>query len=513
MTENGELIRLENITKRFGGVTALDNVSFSIRKGEVHAVVGENGAGKSTLMKMLAGVHPPDSGTVYLRGAPVTIADPLDARRKGISIVFQELNLFVDLTAVGNIFINRELVASSVLLDNRKMDQAARDVFAMMGVDIDPHVKVKNLSVGEKQLVEIARTLQQQSEIIIMDEPNSALTESESERLFDIIRRLRDQGITVIYVSHRLEEVFAIADRISVIRDGRYQGTWNIKDATFSQIITAMIGRRMEEVFPVREPRADAPVVVDVQGLRKGRAIGPISFQVHEGEILGFAGLEGAGVDDVFHILFGLEPLTEGQVSYRGAIQKNRRPFEAIKQGWALIPASRREHGLMMDWSVRNNMTLVILDKLVGALGLIDRSKDKKTTQNYVKQLNVATDSIDKKVVNLSGGNQQKVVVAKWLATGPKILILNDPTRGIDVGAKQEIYNLTDQLAKQGLAILFTSSELKETVGLCDRILVFYKGQVIREFARGQAVRDDILRWMSGGAEEEKSLQDAVPAG
>ncbi len=508
MDANNEIIRLEKIRKQFGGVLALSDVSFGIAKGEVHAVVGENGAGKSTLMKILAGVHRPDGGQVILRGEPVTIVDPLDARSKGVSIVFQELNLFGDLTAMANIFINREVTSPVGLLDNRKMKNAALQVFELIGVEIDPFVKVKKLSMGEKQLVEIARTLQQQSDIIIMDEPNSALTERESQRLFEIIRRLRDQGITVIYVSHRLEEVFAIADRITVLRDGHYQGTWKTADATFSQIITAMIGRRLEESFPERQTNRDMPVVLDVREVGKGTTIGPISFTLHEGEILGFAGLEGSGIEDVFNILFGLEPLAKGQVTYRGAAQKVRSPFEAIKRGWALIPASRREHGLMMEWSVKKNTTLVILDRLLGLLGLIDDGRDRRTTEQYVKQLTIATDSVDKKVINLSGGNQQKVVVSKWLATGPKVMILNDPTRGIDVGAKQEIYYLANNLAQQGMAILFTSSELKETVSLCDRVLVFYKGHIIREFQRGEATRDNILHWMSGGLEEKGDSAD-----
>jgi ABC-type sugar transport system ATPase subunit len=500
MAAQQEIVRLENITKRFGGVTALDDVSFSIAKGEVHAVVGENGAGKSTLMKMLAGVHSQDSGQIVLHGTPVAILDPLDARSRGISIVFQELNLFPDLSASGNIFINRELSARWGRLDQRAMDAAAQQVFAMMEMHIDPRVKVKKLSVGEKQLVEIARTLQQQSEIIIMDEANSALTQHETDRLFEIIRRLRDQGFTIIYVSHRLEEVFAIADRITVLRDGHYQGTWRTSETTIPKVVEAMIGRRLEEAFPARPPvPANSPMLLEVRDLTKGK-VGPVSFQVRAGEILGFAGLEGSGVEDVFRVLFGLEPLTSGEVIYGGQSQRLRSPVEAIKLGWGLIPANRREQGLMINWSVRRNTTLVVLNKLLNRLGLIDATADRRTADDYVRHLNIATDSIDKKVINLSGGNQQKVVVAKWLASGPKILILHDPTRGVDVGAKSEIYRLCDQLAQQGLALLFTSSEVDEILGLCDRVLAFYKGRALREFKRGEATKSDVMHVIASGA-------------
>jgi ABC-type sugar transport system ATPase subunit len=501
-SDQTEMIRLEHITKRFGGVNALSDVSFAIARGEIHAVVGENGAGKSTLMKMLAGIHQPDGGQILLRGEPVKIADPLQARRLGVSIVFQELNLFPHLSVAANIFANREQTVGPGLLDHRAMTTASRRVLDQMGVHLDSRAKVGTLSVGEKQIVEIARTLEQQSEIVIMDEPNSALNASESERLFAILRRLRDDGLTIIYVSHRLEEVFAIADRISVIRDGRYQGTWGVGETSIPEIITAMIGRRLDETFPHREPiPAESPVVLEVRDLRKGERVGPIGFAVRAGEILGFAGLEGSGVDDVFHILFGLERPSGGEVIYRGrAGARPRNPFQAIKQGWGLVPANRRDDGLMLGWSIRKNTSLAVLDRLLVVLGLIDRGAERRVAADYVKKLNVATDTIDKRVVNLSGGNQQKVVVAKWLATGPAILILNDPTRGVDVGAKSEIYQLCGQLAKEGLALLFTSSEVEETLGVCDRVLVLYKGRVIREFVRGEATKADVMYWVAGGA-------------
>jgi ABC-type sugar transport system ATPase subunit len=499
-TTTEEIIRLDHVVKRFGGITAVNDVSFGINRGEIHAVVGENGAGKSTIMKMLAGVHQPDSGSLVLRGEQVTIADPLHARRLGVSIVFQELNLFPHLTVAANIFANRETTVGPGLLNERQMVAATNVVLRDMAVTLDPHARVGKLSVAEKQLVEIARTLEQRSEIIIMDEPNSALSAAETERLFTLLRRLRDQGLTIIYVSHRLEEVFAIADRISVIRDGRYQGTWPIAETSIPDVIAQMIGRRLGETFPHREGVSrDAPVAVAVNGMRIGSQVGPIDFEVRSGEILGFAGLEGSGVHDIFHMLFGLTKPSAGQVIYKGRSTPPRSPFEAIKQGFALVPANRREEGLMTSWSIRRNASLAVLDKLLDRLGLIDRAKERGLANEYVRKLNVATDSVDKRVINLSGGNQQKVVVAKWLATGPEILVLNDPTRGIDVGAKSEIYALCDELARGGLALLFTSSEIEETLGVCDRILVFHKGRIIREFARGEATKADVMHWVAGG--------------
>ncbi len=503
MSNPPPIIRLDHLTKRFGGVTALDDVSFEIGRGEIHAVVGENGAGKSTLMKILAGVYTPDAGEITLRGVAVSIGDPLVARKLGISIVFQELNLFPDLSVAANIFANREMERGK-LLNQRAMVAEARQTLDMMGVSLDPRGKVGKLSVGEKQLVEIARTLQQRSEIVIMDEPTSALNATESERLFTILRRLRDRGLTIIYVSHRLEEVFSISDRISVIRDGRYQGTWRTAETSIPDVIAQMIGRRLEETFPERAVDADGgEMLLDVRELAKAPGMGPVSFGVRAGEIVGFAGLEGSGVEDIFQILFGLEKPSGGNVVYGGMNVRPTSPFAAIKQGWGLIPANRRDQGLMLDWSIRRNTSLTVLDRLLSALGLVDGKKERALAGEYVRKLNVATDSLDKRVVNLSGGNQQKVVVAKWLATGPRLLILNDPTRGVDIGAKTEIYGLCDQLAREGLALLFTSSEIEETLGVCDRILVLSRGRIIREFGRGEATKADVMYWVAGGAREE----------
>jgi ABC-type sugar transport system ATPase subunit len=452
-------------------------------------------------MKILAGIYQPDSGQVYLRGEPVSLDSPLHARQAGVSIVSQELALFPHLSIAGNIFANQEATFAGGILDKRTMRAETGRVLRDMGVTLDPARKVETLTVGEKQLIEIARTLHQQADIVIMDEPNSALNAHESERLFEILRGLRERGLTIIYVSHRLEEVFAISDRITVVRDGQYQGTWNIRETSIPRVITAMIGHELDESFPSREPVADtAPFVLSVNNLAAEPALRDVSFDLHAGEILGFAGLEGSGIEEIFNVLFGLRTPTAGTLVYSDGRPRAKSPFEAIKHGLALVPANRREEGLMTSWSIRRNTSLPVLDRLLFALGVIDRRGERRLARDYVKQLNIATDSIDKRVINLSGGNQQKVVLAKWMATGPTILLLNDPTRGVDVGAKSEIYNLCGKLAREGLALLFTSSEIEETIGLCDRVMIMYRGRAIREFSKGQASKADVTYWVSGGA-------------
>ena len=494
-------IELHRVSKRFGGVTALDQVSFEIRRGEVHAVVGENGAGKSTLMKLLAGVHEPDAGEIRLAGRRVRLKDPREARRQGISIVFQELSLFPHRTVAANVFTNREVTRLWGWIDCRAMRETTQRALAELGVSLSPDSLVGPLAIGEKQLVEIARTLEQESRIIILDEPNSALNEAESQRLFDIVRRLRGRGITIVYVSHRLEEVFAVADRITVLRDGRYLGTYATVETSIPQIITAMIGRRLDN--PSRRRLAcSAPgsVVLQVRELRQAARLGPISFTARAGEIVGFAGLEGAGVDELFHVLFGLSPMASGEILLRDEPQRPTSPLAAMRRGWALVPASRREQGLMMDWSIARNVTLLVLGKLLNRLRLIDKSAVRRTTDQYVRRFGIATDNQDKKVVNLSGGNQQKVLFAKWLAVEPGILILNDPTRGVDVGSKWEIYELCQQLATEGMTILMTSSEAEEILGLADRVVVLSKGRVLHEFQRGEMTKAGLMHAMAGAA-------------
>jgi ribose transport system ATP-binding protein len=514
MTHSAELVRVENITKRFGGITALEDVSLSIAKGEVHALVGENGAGKSTLMKTLAGVHEPDEGRIFFKGEEVRLASPRHAQALGISIVFQELNLFPQLTVAENIFVNRERSTAIGLLDNRHMRNYSREVLESLGVVINPTTRVRHLPVGERQLVEIARALSQNAELLIMDEPNSALTDQETQTLFEIIRRLKNQGVTIIYVSHRLEEVFSIADRISILRDGHYIDTDIIAQTTIPRAISKMIGRELKEAFPPRA-RSDASqeIVLEVKGLSKQGRLEALDLQVGTGEILGIAGLEGSGKEELFHILFGLEKGDTGQIIYEGKPAKIDKAPDAIRLGWGFIPADRREHGIMLKWPILDNIILVILDELRAASGLINRQKARKTSQHFVDRLNIATDSLSKHVMNLSGGNQQKVVLAKWLATNPKLLILDDPTRGIDVGSKSEIYHLMNDLSQEGIAMLFTSSELDEVLGMCDRLIVLYKGRKVFECRRGEANKQEVLQYVNGSIFTQADDEDSMLAG
>jgi rhamnose transport system ATP-binding protein len=501
------LIQLEHVSKRFGGVEALRDVSFEIARAEVHAVVGENGAGKSTLMKILAGAQAPDDGRVLMRGQPVRLRSPLDARRHGIAIVSQELNLFPHRSVAANIFANREIRGPLGLLDVRRMRESARRTLDEMDAGIDPDAPVGRLTVGERQLVEIARALSLRSDVVILDEPNSALGERESARLFEIVRGLRDgSGVTFIYVSHRLEEVFSVADRITVLRDGQYQGTDALRQTTIPAVIDKMVGAAM----PIAA-RADArglpdatpprPQRLRVQGLSGGRVarFGPVDFEARAGEVLGFVGLEGAGVGTLFGALFGLERVTGGEIHVDGRRRRTSTPRAAMAHGWGLVPASRREQGLLMDWSVRRNGVLLVLRRLLNRLGLVSARRSRQVARDYVRRLNVAADGVEQRVGRLSGGNQQKVLLAKWLATDPRILILNDPTRGVDVSAKAEIHRLCRELAGQGVTLLFSSSDWDETLAVCDRLLVLRRGRIVREFRRGEASKADLLHHASAG--------------
>ncbi len=493
-----ELVRLESVSKRFGGVTALDGVSFGVNRGEVHAVVGGNGAGKSSLMNLLAGVERPSAGRIWLNGEAFEPNGPLDARRRGISTVFQELNLFGHRSLTENLFLNRELLRGG-LLERRKMREQARCALERVGLAVSPDAKVASLSMGERQLVEIARAVEGHSELVIFDEPNSALTEQESERLFELIQKLVSEGVTVLYVSQRLEDVLRVSDRITVLRDGRYQGTLITQETERQEVIAKMLGR-VEQPSLERRPEVaeDAPVVLRADALCAGPGLGPVDLTLRAGEIVGVAGLEGAGVRQLFHVLFGLERASSGRVEYLERSCRLRSPADAIAAGVALIPASRRDEGLMLGASLKKNATLLVLERLRTRFGLIDADATERSAQQTIESLGVVTESTESLLGQLSGGNQQKVLLGKWLATRPKVLLLDDPTRGIDVGAKREIYDLCQRLARQGLAILLCSSELDETLLLSDRILVLSRGRVVQSFARGAATKAELLHAMSG---------------
>jgi ABC-type sugar transport system ATPase subunit len=496
-----EVVNLKNITKRYGGVTALNNVNFSVVSGEIHAVVGENGAGKSTMMKLLSGIVQPDEGKISILGKETTIQSPRDAEMLGIAMVFQELNLFDPLTVAANIFINNEISNRTQILDEKEMYAEALKVLGSLQVDIRPTDKVSTLSPGQKQIVEIARAIHRGTGVVIMDEPNSALNEQETQSLFKIIRQLKESGLTILYVSHRLEEVFRIADRITVLRDGNYIGTWERAETSIEEVVTKMVGRKLGEVFPPRAKPPSLDITLKVDGLIAGIEGKPVSFYARKGEVLGFAGLEGSGVANVFNTLFGLIPAKAGvQIMFNGSTIEQINPANLITKGWAYIPANRRHEGLMLDWSILKNVSIVIITRLLNKLGLIRRKPESDLSSKYIERLNIATDSKEKIVGNLSGGNQQKVVLAKWLAINPSLVILNDPTRGIDVGTKQEIYRLIAEWANQGFTVLITSSEIEEILGVCHRILVMYRGELIKEFDAQNTNKEEVMRYVLGGA-------------
>ncbi|MEI7615545.1 MAG: sugar ABC transporter ATP-binding protein [Actinomycetota bacterium] len=495
-----KMITISNLSKSFGATLALDDVSFEIGRGEVHALVGENGAGKSTLMKILAGNVKKDSGSIFIKGEEVSFRNPMDAVKAGVSIVYQELSLFPDLKVMQNIFNTREKRNLIGILDNAKMAKESAKILNSFETEhkISPYDRIENLSIADRQVVEICRALSFGSQILILDEPNSALTESETLSLFKFIRELRQKGITIIYVSHRLEEVFSISDKISVLRDGKYIGTWDIKDTNKKEIISAMIGKKLEEVFPQKRKLADTNKILEVSNLNRRAALKNINFFVREGEVLGFAGLDGCGIENIFKILFGLEKKDSGTIIYDGKRIERQKPWNALRDGWALIPAERHAQGLMLDWSIKENLSFNILNKISGMLGFINTVRTSAIVKEYFKKLNIVTTSMSKKVSSLSGGNQQKVVIARWLATNPKILILNDPTRGIDVGAKAEIYKIIDELAKSGFAILLTSSEIEEVLELSDNIVVVYKGEIVAKFDGGTVEKPELMSYITG---------------
>lgn len=474
-------VAVQNISKRFGGVQALTNVSLEIQRGTIHALLGENGAGKSTLVKILAGAHTADAGNILIRGKKVAIHSPQDARRFGISVVHQELSLFPDLTVLSNVFAGRELYSPLGMLDYGRMEAELKQVMDEVGWWIDVAVPVQSLSLGERQMVEILRAFHQRADLIVLDEPNSALTDRETQALFTIIRRLKSQGSAFLLVSHRLDEVFSIADYITVLRDGKHVATVPTSQLTLREAVVMMVGENQANEEGRREQTAfsnDSPAL-RVRNLR-ATIFRDVSFEAPKGEILGFAGLEGAGVQELFAVLFGLGKILDGEILLDGVRYTPKHPQDAIEQGVAFIPADRREEGLLMDRSVGENAVLVILDKVMSRFGFVTDQRLAAAALPHLSAFRVRTPSLSTPVVQLSGGNQQKVVLSKWLARSPRILILNDPTRGIDVGAKREVHTAIRNLADAGLTVLMWSSDASETLDLCDRILVVVRGQLTK---------------------------------
>ena len=484
------MLSARGIAKAFPGVQALDGADLDVRAGEVHAVVGENGAGKSTLMKILTGVYAADAGQILIDGQPVHIAGPRQAIALGISMIHQELNLAPNLSVAENIFLGRAPIRAG-FVQWRRLIADAEALVARLSIDLDVRASVEDLSVARQQMVEIAKALSLDARVIIMDEPTSALTERETDVLFELIGRLKAEGVAIVYISHRLEEIFRIADRVTVLRDGRLVGELPIAEATPQRLIAMMVGRELVTLFP-KEPVEIGPPVLEVRHLSRAGALDDISFVLRRGEIVGLAGLVGAGRTELARALFGADPIDAGEIRIDGRPVRIRSPRDAIRHGLAFVTEERKLYGLVLGMTVRENATLASLGELT-RLGFVDFARERRIAQEYVRRLDIRTPGIEQEVVNLSGGNQQKVVIARWLATRPRVLILDEPTRGIDVGAKAEVHALMSRLAREGLAILMISSELPEILGMSDRILVVRQGRLSGEFARSEATQEKIL--------------------
>ena len=487
-----EIVRMEHISKSFPGVQALDDVSFFLNSGEVMALLGENGAGKSTLMKVLSGIYERDEGDIYLFGEKMTSYSQKIAREKGIAIIHQELNMCQHLTVAENMFLMREPVKYG-MVDQKRMNKEAEKILSTLGVDISPTALTGSLAVSKQQMVEIAKALSMNAKVLIMDEPTSALTSKEIDDLFNIIRDLKAKGCGIVYISHRLEELKHIVDRVTIMRDGRFIERANFSDISMDDIISSMVGREIKEKYPHIETPV-GKVVLEVKHLNAGRSVRDVSFSVREGEIVGIAGLMGAGRTETTRAIFGADPKESGEIILDGTPVKINSPRDAIKVGIVLAPEDRKKDGLCTKLPVKDNISLPNLDLLSNKIGRVFKNKEEEMSNKSVKNLNIKLPSIETNAQNLSGGNQQKVVVGKWLARNARIVIFDEPTRGIDVAAKVEIYNLMNRLKEEGIGTLFVSSEMPEVLGVADRIIVMCDGRVTGELTRAEATQEKILK-------------------
>lgn len=485
------LLEMRGIGKSFPGVRALDAVDFELRAGEVHVLLGENGAGKSTLMKILSGAYRPDDGEIRIAGEPRRIATPQHAQSLGISTIYQEFNLIPHLPVSANIFLGREPCRAGFLLDRRTMRRQAEQALRELDVAIDAGSPISALGVAEQQMVEVAKALSLDARILVMDEPTSALTGSEIQTLFAIVRRLRDRGVGIVYISHRMEELFEIGDRVTVLRDGRKVATHRLAEVSVKRLIRDMADRELTDHFPRAAVEAGPPVL-QVSNLTTRTKLRGVSFELRRGEILGVAGLLGSGRTEMARAIFGADPVESGEILVHGKVRRLRSPREAIRAGIALLPEDRRQMGLVLPLSIKRNVSLPNTDQ-VYPRGLLRPATERRLAEECVAGLRVKTPHVDQATANLSGGNQQKVVLGKWLARDSAIFIFDEPTRGIDVGAKVEIYRLMNRLTQQGAAILMISSEMPEVLGMSDRILVMREGRIAGEFNRAEATQEAVL--------------------
>jgi len=496
-TSQEALLHLKAITKEFPGVRALSDVSFDLHRGEVHAVCGENGAGKSTLMKIISGVYQPTSGTIVYKGKERHFSSPLESEAVGIAIIHQELNLVPHLSVAENIYLARE-PRRGPFVDRRKLRADAKRCLDRLGIDIDPATPVRTLSVAQCQMVEIAKALSLDAEVLIMDEPTSSLTEQETGVLFKVIRDLKASGVGIIYISHRLDEMSEIVDRVTVLRDGQYVATDDFADTTVDAIVAKMVGRSLEEKFPERTSTPSEDVIFSAGNLVREGVFHDVDFTLRRGEILGFAGLMGAGRTEVARAIFGADPLDSGTITLHGETLTIRSPRDAIAAGLAYLSEDRKAQGLAIKMPVDANMTLANMGEVSNRFGFIDFARHAQAANTYVDLLNIRTPSIKQPVRLLSGGNQQKIIIGKWLFRKPKVMFFDEPTRGIDVGAKFAIYQIMDELAAQGIGVVLISSELPEILGMTDRVAVFHAGRITGILETKATDQEEIMRYASG---------------
>ena len=485
------VLELKDISKRFGNVEVLHGVSFGLKPGEVHALLGENGAGKSTLIKVITGIHQADGGEIYLNDHRVHFDDPLQARKAGIAAIYQELSLCPDLNVAENIFLGRQPTTAGGRIDWRKLYSEADRLLASLGVHLDLRTRARNLSIAQMQSVEIARAFSLNARILIMDEPTSSLTLNEVAELFGLVRRLRDEGAAIIFISHRLEELFEVADRVTILRDGSYVDTRLVKDVGRDELVRLMVGRTISNLFPKQEIQP-GEIALKVENLTQAGIFEDISFELRKGEILGMAGLVGAGRTDVARAIFGVTPPTSGRIQVEGRWVEITSPQQAINLGLAYVPEDRQLHGLIPAMNITSNISLPILKEYARRGWLLDKA-ERSAAFTAAQQMEVRANTIWQIARTLSGGNQQKVVLAKWLSTKPRILILDEPTRGIDVGTKAAVHALMSKLASEGIAILMISSELPEVLGMSDRIIVMHEGHMTGHFTRAEATQEKII--------------------
>jgi len=485
------ILELRKITKRFSGVEVLHEVSFALRSGEVHALLGENGAGKSTLVKVMTGVYQPDGGEIYLNGTRVHFGDPRESHQAGIAAIYQELSLFPDLDVAENIFVGRQPTTRFGSIDWRKLYDEAGKLLTSLGVQLNLKQKARSLSIAQQQMVEIARAFSINAHILIMDEPTSSLTLNEVADLFRLVRRLRDDGTAIIFISHRLEELFELADRVTVLRDGAYVDTRALEEVNRDELIRLMVGRTISNLFPKLDVKA-GDVALKVENLSRAGFFENISFELRKGEILGMAGLIGAGRTNVARAIFGVEPSTSGSIQIDGREVSITSPQQAIALGLAFVPEDRQLHGLIPPMNITANISLPMLETYAKHSWLQEKV-ERMSVFNAARQMEVRANNIWQKASELSGGNQQKIVLAKWLSTRPQILIMDEPTRGIDVGTKAAVHALMSKLAAEGMAILVISSELPEVLGMCDRVIVMREGRMAAHFTRAEATQEKII--------------------